>query len=99
MNPIYIDVEKVDGYKEKYVDAKILEAVRNTTDIDYTAVYNLKIAVLKKIFAEFSADKTSREYKKFAAYCVKAGVDLENLATYQALYSALHDKVYGGWRA
>lgn len=99
LNPIYIDVEKVDGYKEKYVDTKILEAVRNTTDIDYTAVYNLKIAVLKKIFAEFGADKTSREYKKFAAYCVKAGVDLENLATYQALYSALHDKVYGGWRA
>lgn len=98
LNPIYIDVEKVAGYKAEYVNAKELAAAKNTVDIDYTAVYNLKIEVLKKIFAAFAERKTSNEYKKFAAYCVAAGVDLENLATYQALYSEFHDKVYGGWR-
>lgn len=99
LNPIYIDVEKVAGFKPEYVDKKMLEKARSAKDIDYTTVYNLKIAVLKKIFAEFVVVPQSKEYKKFMKYCEKAGTDLDNLATFQALYSEQKDKVYGGWRA
>ena len=99
LNPIYIDVEKVAGYKPEYVDSKTLNAVRQTIDIDYTAVYNLKIKVLQKIFAAIIANPQGKEYKKFAKYIASAGADLDSLATYQAIYSAYHDKVFGGWRA
>ena len=98
LNPIYIDVEKVSGYQESYVDAQKLAMARQSKDIDYTAVYNLKIEVLQKIFTEFAAKTNSREYQKFVKYCARIGADLDNLATYQAIYSAYHDKVYGGWR-
>ena len=98
LNPIYIDVEKVAGYKPEYVEAAQLDYVRQTGDIDYTAVYNLKIAVLQKIFEKFAAKPKAREYQKFAKYCASVGADLDNLATFQAIYSAYHDKVYGGWR-
>ncbi len=99
LNPIYIDVEKVAGYKPEYADAKMLDYVRQTVDIDYTAVYNLKLETLQKIFAEFIGKTQSEAYRKFMKYCARAGSDLDNLATYQAIYSAYHDKVYGGWRA
>ncbi|MBR6356327.1 MAG: 4-alpha-glucanotransferase [Alphaproteobacteria bacterium] len=98
LNPIYIDVEKVAGYKPEYIDAATLDYVRQTTDIDYTAVYNLKMTALKKIFEKFVAKPQAREYQKFAKYCADAGSDLDNLATFQAIYSAYHDKVFGGWR-
>ena len=99
INPIYIDVEKITGYKPEYVAADVLKAVRNSQDIDYTAVYNLKIDVMQKIFDEFSTRTHTAEYGKFLRYCTSAGADLENLAVYQAIYSAYHDKVYGGWSA
>ena len=97
LNPIYIDVEKVCGYKPEYVDAAALKVARQSTDIDYTTVYNLKIAVLEKIFAKFVAAPQTLEYQKFEKYCINAGVDLDKLATFQAIYSAYHDKVFGGW--
>ena len=99
LNPIYIDVEKVAGYKPEYVDAKMLQQARASKDINYTIVYNLKIKALQKIFADFAAQPRNSEYQKFAKYCRNAGVDLDNLATYQALYSEYKDKVYGGWQA
>lgn len=98
LNPIYIDVEKVFGFKPEYVDLKALETARQSSDINYTAVYNLKIGVLRKIFNEFTANADSAEYRKFAEYCIDAGADLDNLATYQVIYSAYHDKVFCGWR-
>ena len=98
-NPIYIDVEKVFGYLPQYLDQKILAKLRQTENIDYTAVYNLKISVLRQIFDKFIHDATGSEYQKFSRYWQKAGADLDNLATYQALYSAHKDTVYGGWRS
>lgn len=101
LNPIYIDVEKVEGFQTSFLAGKedLLKAVRNSKNIDYTAVYNLKIGVLKKIFSAFIKKKNSVEYKKFRSFCNQYGADLQNLAVYQAIYSEYCKKVYGGWRA
>lgn len=101
LNPIYIDVEKVAGFDKKMMEGEedILNAVRASEDIDYTAVYNLKIRVLRKVFADFMKDKNTKEYKKFADYCREKGDDLQKLAIYQAIYSEYHDKVWGGWKS
>ena len=99
LNPIYIDVEKVKGYKTEYLigQEEELEQLRKTENIDYTGVYNLKMKVLQKIYdATFDKLEKSSAYQKFEK---KNKEDLECLATYQALYSSLCHSVYGGWRA
>lgn len=99
LNPIYIDVEKVGGYKPEYLAGKEaeLEQLRAVENIDYTGVYNFKMQILQKIYDEtFAKLEKSAAYQKFEK---KNKEDLENLATYQALYSSLCHSVYGGWRA
>lgn len=100
LNPIYIDVEKVAGFKPEILHGKekILQAVKESKDIDYTVVYRLKIDILRRIFAEFLPNSKS-ETHQFKHFCDKQGDDLQNLAVYQAIYSDYSDKVYGGWRA
>lgn len=99
LNPIYIDVEKVTGYQPAMLcgQEKILQTVRESKDIDYTAVYRLKISVLRRIFDEFLPSSKS-EMLKFKHFCAQQGTDLQDLAVYQAIYSFYCDKVYGGWR-
>ena len=98
LNPIYIDVEKVDGFSLDMLtgEEKILYQTRNSDNIDYTSVYNLKIRILRKIFALISG---SNQEKEFDLYCKKKGDDLQRLAVYQTIYSEFHDKVYGGWKS
>lgn len=99
LNPIYIDVEKVNGYKPEYLAGKEaeLEQLRAAENIDYTGVYNFKMQILQKIYdSTFAKLEKSAGYQKFEK---KNKEDLENLATYQALYSSLCHSVYGGWRA
>lgn len=101
LNPIYIDVECVFGYQPKMLQNKknILSSVRQSKDIDYTAVYNLKIDILHKTYDYLLKHKSSNEYKNFMQFCEDKGQDLHNLAVYQTIYSEYKDKVYGGWRA
>lgn len=99
LNPIYIDVEKVDGYKSEYLSGKEdeLHRLRKTENIDYTGVYNFKMQILEQIYNNtFAKLEKSATYQKFVQ---KNKEDLENLATYQAIYSSLCHSVYGGWRA
>lgn len=99
LNPIYIDVEKVAGYKTDYLTGKEneLKGLREKEEIDYTGVYNFKMGILQRIYDEtFTKLEKSASYQKFEK---KNKEDLENLATYQALYSSLCHSVYGGWRA
>lgn len=95
LNPIYIDVEKTEGFnealKKKY--ASRIKAVQKTNLIDYTGVYNLKIEVLYELFKKL---KTS---KAFTAYKKEKGESLHLLAVYQAIYKNQCQKVWGGWQA
>lgn len=99
LNPIYIDVEKVSGFKKEYLEGRKeeLQNLRAAKDIDYTGVYNFKMSFLRQIYEEtFASLQKTEAYRKFEQ---KHKDDLENLATYQALYSSLCHSVYGGWRA
>ena len=98
LNPIYIDVKKVVGFEPEMLrgEENVLEGARSASDIDYSAVYNLKMRVLHKIFAKISGTKQEKE---FMAYCTQKGDDLQSLATYQAIYSEYHNKVFGGWKS
>ena len=96
LNPIYIDVEKTAGFDEacrkKY--QKQIEALKKTSLIDYTGVYNLKIGALYELYA-----KQKKSSRVFSAYKKKKGQALHLFALYEAIY---HDKcrgMTGGWRA
>lgn len=98
LNPIYIDVEKVNGFRKEFLQGyqEELERLRNTYNIDYSGVYNLKIKVLRKVFASFR--KLQKDYAVFEEYCAKKGEDLNNLASYQTIASVYKEKMMGSWR-
>ena len=98
LNPIYIDVEKVYGYQEDMVDKAEIEHLRNSENIDYIGVYNLKIKALHKTFEKMKQNQKSSEYKNFIQFCDLQGEDLDNLATYQSIYSEYCHTLIGGWR-
>ena len=100
LNPIYIDVEEVSGFEEQMLESREeeLKQARNSENIDYSTVYNLKIDCLREIFAKWQKNKDGEEYKKFTEFCAEQGSDLDNLAVYQVIYSVYHDKAYRGWR-
>ena len=100
LNPIYIDVENVHGYKPEYKDefAEILHKVKQSENICYTEIYNTKISVLERIFSEFYQNKKTTEYKKFIKFCNDQGVDLEQFAIYQTIYTIYVSQGKIGWK-
>jgi len=97
LNPVYIDVEKVKGFKKSDVDYKKIEEIKQKENIDYKSIYGLKIKVLSEIYKEFIKDNKSKEYAEFEKFCRAKGADLEDLAAYQAICSQYHDKC-SGWQ-
>ena len=99
LNPIYIDVTAVPEFRKIDNDALRAEVVKvkNTDLIDYTAVYNLKIKVLKKLFA--SLKQNTNYAKQFADFKQEKATELDLFATFQALCSEQSKTVWGGWRA
>lgn len=97
LNPIYIDVENVPGFKDCYNAslAKSIEEAKDGELINYTKVYNLKIDVLKKLFEHVKTQKTYM--RQFDEFKTAAGYDLEMLATFQAIYHEQKQKGNCGW--
>ncbi|MBR3502511.1 MAG: 4-alpha-glucanotransferase, partial [Alphaproteobacteria bacterium] len=75
LNPIYIDVEEVSGFEEQMLASREekLKQARNSENIDYSTVYNLKIDCLREIFAKWQKNKDGEEYKKFTEFCAEQG--------------------------
>ena len=96
LNPIYIDVEKTEGFSEvlnkKY--AKQIESLQKSNLIDYTGVYSLKIKVLHELFL-----KQTKQAKGFNQYKKVKGESLHLFALYQAIYHEKCRDIWGGWRA
>lgn len=85
LNPIYVDVEKVPFFEQSDVNREELKKARESENIDYTTVYNLKISVLRKIFARLQKEKDSAYYKDFEKFKAEDGGDLKLLAAFQAI--------------
>lgn len=94
LNPIYIDVEKIKGFKKSDVDYKKIEEIKQKENIDYKSIYGLKIKALSEIYKEFIKDNKSKDYAEFEKFCRTKGSDLEDLAAYQAICSQYYDKCH-----
>lgn len=99
LNPIYIDVESVPEFRpEDRYQAEAEIADLNAADtIDYGRVYPLKMKVLQTLYRRMKEDP--ERMKAFDKFCRRKGEDLDNLATFQALYEDKWQDHWGGWRA
>ncbi len=88
LNPIYIDVERVDGFKEDIVPNLRQEicSIKMQELINYTQVYNLKIKALQTIFEQKSSDK------KFISKLNKFSADMGSQLTKLALFQSINNK-------
>ena len=84
LNPIYIDVEKVPFYEADDKDEAAIAAAKAKENIDYTTVYNIKIAALRRIFARMLKQHKSDYYKEFMAFMAADTGELHRLAVFQA---------------
>ncbi len=99
LNPIYIDIEKVPEFRpeDRYlVEAEIAD-LNAAEMINYGKVYPLKIKILQTLFQRMKQDEKRK--KEFEKFCKAKGEDLENLATFEALYEDKWQDHWGGWRA
>lgn len=83
LNPIYIDVEKVPFYEADDKDEAAIAAAKAKENIDYTTVYNTKIAALRRIFARVLKQHKSDYYKEFMAFVAADTGELHRLAVFQ----------------
>ena len=86
LNPLYIDVEAVDGAKtvlkkwKASADVKArLKKAKASALVDYATVGALKTEALRLLFSSFKGDRD------FDAFCTEGGKELEAAALYQAL--------------
>ena len=99
LNPIYIAVEKVTGFKSadiKGLKNKIAELNASDT-ILYGEVYNLKMQILEMLYLRLP--QHPKRLKEYEHFCTEQGEDLDNLAAFQCLYEQKWRDHWGGWRS
>lgn len=91
LNPIYIDVTALPEYEalEAIVSDELRASKQNICDpdqVDYQAVWELKIDVLRRIFSEFeTASADNNRTRMFEAFLADGGEALRVFCLHQAL--------------
>lgn len=97
LNPLYLAVDKVEGFDPSWVDTADLEFIRSGDIVDYQAVTDLKLAVLRRIWTVWcQKDRKEEALDRFKA---EHGQVLHRHAVFEAL--SLHMAAQGhgsGWR-
>jgi 4-alpha-glucanotransferase len=86
LNPVYIDVEAVEGFAG--TDAATRDAIakeRRGPLIDYAAVTRWKLAALRLAFESFKADRGRERFKQFDAFRLARGLLLRRFAAFEVL--------------
>lgn len=89
LNPIYIALDRVDGFLPEMLDPHELEAARAPGLVDHMAVMRLKLAALRRLFeAAGSPD------------ALEGDAALERFATFEALSHAMVSQGHAqGWKS
>ncbi len=110
VNPLYLDVEAVDGYADCMAARRLVEstgfqarldAVRAAPLIPYTAVSELKYSVLSVVYSYFREHCLTRETHPLAVafreFQQHQGPRLRRFATFQALADTLPEIDWRRW--
>lgn len=96
LNPLYIAVDKVPGYRSGMVDEAALAEARQGDLIDYPRVAGLKLAVLSTLWRKWRSGTPG--HTAFEAFRRDNGHELERHALFEALSLHLAGEGYGsGW--
>jgi len=96
LNPLYIAVDAVDGFAANAELAARLEHLRALDLVDYVAVAEAKLAVLRALWAEGKGGCNSAE---FAAFAEEGGQQLHRHALFEAISGTMAaEGKSAGWK-
>lgn len=97
LNPLYIAVDRVDGFDLcQDVDAAALSALGQGDLVDYCAVARLKLAALRGIYRRTGAI----DNHSFAAFRAQGGKELRRFALFEAISREMVVRGFpAGWRS
>ena len=86
LNPLYIDVEKVEQFKPAFINktlAKRIDLLRKCDEVDYVGVRSAKYPVLEKCFVEFITAGSRELQLSFVEYTSRFGQSLFDFCHYE----------------
>ncbi|MCT7374219.1 4-alpha-glucanotransferase [Chelativorans salis] len=97
LNPLYIAVDRVDGFDPRQdTDEAALSALEKCDLIDYRAVAQLKLAALRRIYRRTGAV----DNRRFAAFREEGGEELRRFALFEAISRKMVEHGFSaGWRS
>ncbi len=103
LNPLYIAVDELPGYEASPEHDRAAAALRSGPHIDYRAVAEHKLAILREVWRSWrAAEPSQREFSHsaFAAFRDHGGPSLSGHALFEALSAAMVQQGFGsGWQS
>ncbi|SMF44439.1 4-alpha-glucanotransferase [Alteromonadaceae bacterium Bs31] len=96
ISPLYIDLASIDDYQnaealhmQPFIELRerALQSLREASEVDYTAVKNLKYRHFEEMFRTFCSielSQDSKRYKRFKEFMHVCGAALKQFALYEA---------------
>jgi len=84
LNPLYIDVDKIPGYRSDAA-ADVLEGLRTGSTVDYARVAELKWGALRAAYEAFSDDTDAARRREFDSFRADRGSLLARFACFEVL--------------
>ncbi|WP_162894931.1 4-alpha-glucanotransferase [Rhizobium terrae] len=101
LNPLYLAVDKVAGFRDDLVDQQRLTELRATELVDYTAVAEIKLQVLKTLWRKWrngDARKAAVDQRAFEEFKAEGGSSLFGHCLFESLSCEMPSRGYGsGW--
>jgi 4-alpha-glucanotransferase len=87
LNPLYIDVEKLQEFQPGAIagHAAAIARLRGNDIVDYAGVADLKWRALRSAFAVFKANAGTERHTAFAKFCAERGAMLSRFACFETL--------------
>jgi len=102
LNPLYIAVDRIPGFKTDEQLERQLKALRATDLVDYMSVAQVKLTCLRRLWTGWdTSEKTDHSYSpsEFHAYVDQGGEGLRRHALFETISSSMCSRGMGaGWR-
>lgn len=101
LNPLYIAVDRVPGYRADPERERKAADLRETAHVDYVGVAGLKLEALRDIWTGWTAENSgSPARQEFETFILREGRPLRLHALFEALSFTLSARSFGaGWHA
>lgn len=100
LNPLYIAVDKVEGFTEAMAEPHVVRQLVDTTLVDYEGVASAKLRALRRLWQERKKGQRRKDAAQdgFASFCQEKGDPLRLHALFEALSLHMVAGGYGsGW--